>query len=256
MKKIIFYFIILIFRILTHAQTFEQLLKEGDSFYEKFNNEKALEIYKKAESLQPNNYEVLWRISRAYVDIGEHLPSNTTQQKELQLSTYQKALEYAEKSVKVAPDKSVTYVRRAIANGRIALFKGVFSVAGIVNSVKVDLEKAIQLNNGGNDVQAVAHYVLARTHAKTSEKWKPARSVLGLGWADNQVAIREYKKAIELKPNYVMFYVDYAISLIRENDYNTAKLMLQKALDSPIEDEDDNLRKEEAKRLLKEIEGK
>ncbi len=53
-----------------------------------------------------------------------------------------------------------------------------------------------------------------------------------------------------------MFYVDYAISLMHENDYKTAKIMLQKALESPIEDEDDSIRKEEAKKLLKEIENK
>lgn len=258
MKRIIiiFFTAVTFFAAQILAQSVEQLIKEGDSYYEKFDNEKALEFYKKAEKLDPNNYEILWKISRAYVDIGEHMPANTSEQKDAQLSVYKKALEYAEKSIKAAPDKSVTYLRRAIANGRIALFKGVFSVAGVVNSVKSDLEKAIQLNNGGNDIQAVAHYVFARTHAKTSEKWKPARSVLGLGWADNEIALKEYKKAIELKPNYVMFYVDYAISLIREKDYKTARLMLQKAIDSPIEDEDDNVRKEEAKKLLKEIEGK
>ncbi len=258
MKKIIvtIFFVVSFFTAQITAQSIEQLIKEGDSYYEKFNNEKALEFYKKAEKLDPNNYEILWKISRAYVDIGEHMPSNSSAEKDAQLSVYQRALEYAEKAIKAAPDKSVTYLRRAIANGRIALFKGVFSVAGVVNSVKLDLEKAIQLNNGGNDIQAVAHYVLARTHAKTSEKWKPARSVLGLGWADNEIALKEYKKAIELKPNYVMFYVDYAISLMREKDYKTAKAMLQKAIDSPVEDEDDEVRKQEAKKLLKEIEGK
>lgn len=248
--------IIILFSTYLQAQSVEQLIKEGDTYYEKFDNEKALEFYKKAEKLEPNNYEVLWKISRAYVDIGEHMPSSTSQQEEAQLSTYQKALEYAGKAINSAPNQSVTYLRRAIANGRIALFKGVFTVAGVVNSVRSDLEKAIQLNNGGNDIQAVAHYVLARTHAKTSEKWKPARSVLGLGWADNEIALKEYKKAIELKPNYVMFYVDYAISLIREGDYKTAREMLNKALNCPNEDEDDVKRKEEAKLLLQEIKGK
>lgn len=258
MKKNILTVLIMIhfFSAYILPQSIEQLIEEGNKYYEKFDNEKALESYKKAEKIDPNNYEVLWKISRAYVDIGEHMPSSTTKQEEEQLSTYQKALEYAEKAIKAAPNQSVTYLRRAIANGRIALFKGVFSVAGVVNSVKSDLEKAIQLNNGGNDILAVAHYVLARTHAKTSEKWKPARSVLGLGWADNEIALKEYKKAIELKPNYVMFYVDYAISLIREDDYKTAREMLNKALASPNEDEDDAKRKEEAKQLLQDIKGK
>ncbi len=257
MKKLNIVSIFLLLPFFTlQAQTIGELISEGDSYYKKFDNQKALEFYKKAEKLEPGNYEVLWRISRAYVDIGEHMPSSTDEQKERQLKTYQQALEYAEKAVKAAPDKSVTYLRRAIANGRIALYKGVFSVAPVVNSVKSDLLKAIELGNGGSDIQAIAHYVLARTHAKTSEKWKPARSVLGLGWADNEIAIKEFKKAIELKPNFIMFYVDYAHSLIREDEYEIARKVLNKALESPIEDEDDTIRKQEARELLNEIKNK
>lgn len=235
------------------AQTADDLILEGDKYYQGFNNQKALEVFQKADKLYPNNPEIKWRLSRTYVDIGEHMPNNNGKEEDAQLATFQKALELADKSVSLAPDKSVTYLRRAIANGRIALFKGVFSVAGVVNSVKADLEKAIQLNNGGNEIQAVAHYVLARTHAKTSEKWKPARSVLGLGWADNEIAISEYKKAITLKPNYIMFYVDYANSLIREDEFQTAREMLNAALKSPIQDEDDQTRLAEAKKLLNDI---
>jgi hypothetical protein len=50
-----------------------------------------------------------------------------------------------------------------------------------------------------------------------------------------------------------MFYVDYAISLIREDEYKTAREILNKALASPIEDEDDQMRKDEAKQLLNSI---
>ncbi|MDR3611285.1 MAG: tetratricopeptide repeat protein, partial [Ignavibacteriaceae bacterium] len=141
-------------------------------------------------------------------------------------------------------------------NGRIALFKGVFTVGGVVNSIKKDCEKAIALNNGGSYVQGLAHYVLARTNAKISEKWAPARAVLGLGWADNETAIKEYKTAISLYPNFRMFYVDYARSLIREDQYREAKEVLNKSLASPKQEEDDDARVGEAKQLLNEIKNK
>jgi tetratricopeptide (TPR) repeat protein len=235
------------------SQTVDQLIDEVDNHYKQFNNEKALEVLKKAEKAEPGNFEVIWRMSRTLVDIAEKMPTSTSQQEDAQLATYQKALEYAEKAVKANSGSSIGYLRKAIANGKIALFKGVFSVAGVVNSVRADVEKAIQLNNGGNFIQGVAHYVLARTHAKTSEKWKPARSVLGLGWADNEVAISEYKKAIQLYPNYIMFYVDYANSLIREDDYKSAREMLNKALKIQIAHQDDEKRLAEAKKTLNDI---
>ncbi|MFH1196576.1 MAG: hypothetical protein V1720_12815 [bacterium] len=236
-----------------YSQTLDDLITKGDKFYKEFNNQKALETYLEADKKFTNNYEVLWRISRAYVDIAEHMPANNGAQEDAQLAVFQKALDFAERAVKADPKQSVCYLRRAIANGKIALFKGVFSVAGVVNKVKEDCEKAISLGNGGNEIQGVTHYVLGRTHAKISEKWAPARAVLGLGWADIDIALKEYKKAIELKPNFVMFYVDYAASLMEEDRFETAKEMLKKALSSPIEDEDDSEKKKEAKELMKEV---
>lgn len=248
-----FFLITLISAPAIFSQTVDKMIDDVDEYYKQFNNDKALEVLKKAEKADPNNFEVIWRLSRTYIDIGEKMPTGTSKQEDEQLATYQKALEYAEKAIKINGNSSVGYLRRAIANGRIALFKGVFSVGALVNSVRADAEKAIQLNTGGNFVQAVAHYVLGRTHAKTSEKWKPARSVLGLGWADNEVAISEYKKAIQLFPNYVMFYVDYANSLIREDDYKSAREMLNKALKTPVAHQEDEKRLTEAKKTLNDI---
>ncbi|MEW6506429.1 MAG: hypothetical protein AB1432_01655 [Bacteroidota bacterium] len=255
MKKtqcLIFPFIFL-FGSYISAQSVQQLIDECDKYYSQFNNEKALETLLKAEKQASDNWEVIWRLSRTYIDIGDKMPASTSDQEDAQLATYQKALDYAEKAIKLEQNKTISYLRRAIANGKIALFKGVFSVAGVVNSVRADVEKAIQLNNGDNFAMGVAHYVLARTHAKTSEKWKPARSILGLGWADNEIAIKEYKKAIEIYPNYVMFYVDFANSLIREDDFKTARDMLNKALTIENAHQDDEKRKAEAKQTLNQI---
>ena len=253
-KSFLLLFIFLLTSFLnTNAQTLDALLEEGEKYYYQFNNEKALEAFKKAEKIDANNFEALWKLSRTYVDIADRMPTSTDEQENAQLSIFQKALEYGDQASKQKPSQSVGFLQRAIANGKIALFKGVFTVAGVVNSVRVDVEKAIQLDNGGNFNQGVAHYVLARTHAKTSEKWKPARVILGLGWADNEIALTEYKKAIEIYPGYIMFYVDYANSLIREDDYKTAREMLNKALTCQFQHQDDEKRLAEAKKLLNDI---
>jgi tetratricopeptide (TPR) repeat protein len=236
------------------AQSVEELLKEGDQYTEeKWDNQKALDKYLSADKISPNNYEVYWRISRAYVDIAEHMPANNDEQKDAQLAKYQVAYDWADKAIKLAPDKSVTYLRRAIANGRIALFKGVFSVLGIVKSVKADLEKAIKLGNGGNNIQSVAHYVFGRTHAKVCEKAYLLRLPLGLGWGDLEVAEKEYKKAIELRPNFRMFYLDLAKLYIDDDEYQKARECLTKLENSPRQDEDDDKYLSEAKTLMEEI---
>ena len=247
---------IIIFSSYLFGQQVERLIDEGDKLTDSFNNKSALDKYIQADKLSLKNWDILWRISRSYINIGTHMPENTDEQKDAQLDVFKKALSYADMSVTYSLDKSITYLRRAIANGRIALFKGVFTVGGVVNSVKSDCEKAIKLNNGGNYVQGLAHYVLARTNAKISEKWAPARAVLGLGWADNEIAIKEFKTAISLYPNFRMFYIDYARSLIKEDDYGTAREILNKCISSPKQEEDDDSRFAEAKLLLNDIKNK
>jgi tetratricopeptide (TPR) repeat protein len=246
----------ILFSPIVLGQQVEKLIDEGDKFTDSFNNKNALDQYLQADKISPKNWDILWRISRSYVNIGTHMPENTGDQKDAQLAVFQKALSYADMAVTYSSDKSVTYLRRAIANGRIALFKGVFSVGSVVNSVKSDCEKAIKLNNGGNYIQGLAHYVLARTNAKISEKWAPARAVLGLGWADNEIAIKEFKTAISLYPNFRMFYIDYARSLIKEDDYGAARDILNKCISSPKQEEDDDSRLVEAKQMLNEIKNK
>jgi tetratricopeptide (TPR) repeat protein len=253
-KVTLVYFIAL--SSLLFSQQVERLIDEGDKLTDSFNNKGALEKYIQADKISPNNWNILWRISRSYVNIGTHMPENTDDQKDAQLAVFQKALTYANLSVSNGSDKSATYLRRAIANGRIALFKGVFSVGSVVNSIKNDCEKAIKLNNGGNYMQGLAHYVLARTNAKISEKWAPARALLGLGWADNEIAIKEFKIAISLFPNFRMFYIDCAKSLIKEDEYVTAKDMLNKCIASPKQEEDDDSRLIEAKQILYDIRNK
>ncbi|OGU35522.1 MAG: hypothetical protein A2068_11580 [Ignavibacteria bacterium GWB2_35_6b] len=243
----------ILFTVSTYSQTLQELLEQGDKYYEQFDNEKALDVYKKADKMYPANWEVIWRMSRAYVDIGEHMPNSTDKQEEDQIKTYEKALALADSAVKLEPKKSLSYLRRAIANGRIALFKGVFSVAGVVNKTRNDLYKALKLNNGGDEIQAITNYVLARTHGKVSEKWSVARAALGLGWAELDSAWIYYDKAFKLDDKLMMMYVDHAKLLIDDDQFEKAKAQLDKALKCQIRDEDDKIRIEEVKELLKKI---
>jgi len=239
-----------------YAQSLDDLIKESDKAYAEFNNQKSLDAVLKADKKYPNNWEVQWRISRGYVKIAEHMPTNNGDEQDAQEAVYNKALSYANNAINLAGDKSITYLRRAIANGRIALFKGIFTVAGVVKSVRDDCLQAIKLGNGGNEIQALAHYILARTHGEVSKKSGLARAIIGLGWADNEVAIEEYKKAIALNPEFIMFYIDYASSLEREDMYKDAKEALNRAFRTSIKDDEDNKRLAEGRKLYEEIKDK
>jgi len=250
---IFFFLFLLVITGASVAQTVDSLIQEGDKFTEEFNNQKALDSYLKADKISPDNWQILWRISRAYVNIAVHMPATTGDEEDAQLAVYEKALGYVDRAVKLAKNKSIVYVRRAVVNGRIALFKGVFTVGGVVNQVRDDCEKAIKLNNGDTYTMALAHYILGRTHAKVSEKWAPARAILGLGWADKDSALVQLKKAVDMYPNFRMFYLELGKIYLEDDDYDKAKYYLNKVIETPKKEQDDDQVLAEAKQLLNDL---
>jgi FimV-like protein len=227
-----------------------QLIAQGNEFAEKvFDNQKALEKYSEALALSPNNYEILWRLSRTYVDIGEHFPSKTDAEKQKQLEWYEKSLAFAKKAISADPKGAMGYTREAIANGRIALFRGIWESLDLVKQTKTDCEKAIALDS----TEPAAYYVLGRTNAKVCEKPKFIRWPLGIGWANMDDAVKNYEKAIELRPSFIMYRLDCARAYIEMDEYTKAREHLTKIASLPKEDEDDDLFKKEARELLEKI---
>jgi FimV-like protein len=230
-----------------------QLIAGGDNFAEKtFENQKALDMYNEALSLSPNNYDILWRLSRTYVDIGEHLPTSTDAEKKKQLEFYEKSVDLAKKAIAANPKGAMGYTREAIGNGRIALFRGIWDAIDLVKQTKADCEKAISL-----DVkEPAAYYVLGRTNAKVCEKPKFIRWPLGLGWANMDDAIKNYEKSIELRPTFIMYRLDCARAYVEMDEYGKAREHLTRIATLPKEDEDDDVFRKEALELLNTIKDK
>ncbi len=198
----------------------------------------------------PNDFEVMWRASRVYVVFGD------TQPKSEQEKIYVKAKEFAEKAVSLNPQASVAYVRRAVANGKVALFRGVLSVKDLVKQTRADAEKAIQLNSSGDQVLATAHYILGRTHLKLSETPEVMRIPLGLAWGNLDDAIKHLAKAVELRNDFVMFRLDYARALEKDDKFAEARAQLEKIPTLKVQEYGDEERKKEAAELLEKLRGK
>ncbi|HXG37971.1 MAG TPA: tetratricopeptide repeat protein [Bacteroidota bacterium] len=247
-------FLLLVFPLqLLHAQAsgkdstpVQALLAEANELAERrFDNHKALAKYMEALALEPTNDDILWRISRCYIDIGEHLPTATDAEKEFQLQTYEKALEFANRAIAANPRSSMAYTRRAIANGRIALFRGVWESIDLVKQTRKDLEMALELDPRNS----TAYYVMGRTHAKVSEKPKILRWPLGLSWASLEEAVKNYEMAIRLRPDFIMYRLDCARAYYEMGEYEKAREHLKAIESLPTLDEDDEQFRKEAKEL-------
>jgi len=226
------------------------LLSEGNEYAERlFDNQRALAKYLDALALDPKNDEVLWRISRTYTDIGEHLPTETDEDQTQQLQTYERALEYADKAIAANPASSMGFTRRAVAKSRIAIFRGVFEASDLVQEARDDLQKAVELD----PQNSAAYHMLGRTHAKVSERPWIFRWVLGLGWASLEDAITHYERAIALRPDFIMYRLDCARALFELDEYAKAREQLQIIETLPTNDEDDDVFRQESKALLEKI---
>jgi FimV-like protein len=246
-----FFFVFLWYPL--HAQTSGRdstpvhvLLAEANELAERrFDNHKALARYMEALALEPTNSEILWRISRCYIDIGEHLPTTTDAEKEFQLQMYEKALEFANRAIASDPRSSMAYTRRAIAYGRIALFRGVWESIDLVKQTRKDLERALELDPRNS----TAYYVMGRTHARVSEKPKILRWPLGLGWASYEEAVKNYERAIQLRPDFIMYRLDCARAYAELGEFEKAREHLRAIESLPMNDEDDEQFRKEAREL-------
>ena len=230
----------------------DESLKSSDSLFFKFDNEGARNVLINADETYPNNSDVFWRLCRVETHIADRMPASTDELKDAKLKAYQEALEYGDSAVAANPNNSNAYTFRAAANGKIALFKGVFSVAPIVKQVRDDCQRAISLAPGNS----VAYYILGRTHAKLAEKPTIFRWPLGLAWGNLDDAIRYYQKAISLDPNFVMFRFDLANAYVNDNDYQKAREQLNAIPSIPNRDQVDDSLKIESQKLLQEIRNK
>lgn len=225
-------------------------MAKGDSAYIHFNNEAALENYQKAFELSPRHYEAAWKISRAYVDIGE-----TQDDKENRKLLFKKGLEFANKAVEINPEQSKGYLWQSIALGRVALDAGKKEQVRLSKEVKASVDKALELDPSDD----FAWHVLGRWHRKMATLGWIQRQFANvfLGGVPRDASVEEaancFKKAIELNPGHINHHLELAYTYEELKQKELAKQEYQKVLDLPEKDSDDKGHKSEAEKNMKKL---
>ena len=225
------------------------LLAQADGAVRDFDNKRALALYSEALAMESGNADILWRISRSFVDIGEHLPSATDAEKQKQLEMYEHALEIAGESVAADDKNSMAYTYHAIALSRVALFKGFWEYVGILKDIKVDLEKAIALDSTNH----LAYYSLGMACLKAAERPWIFRWPMGIGWANTARALKNLEKAASLRQDMIRYQLASARALVEEGDYPSARVRLLQIPLLRTRDENDEQYRREARELLDRI---
>lgn len=198
------------------------IAEANDVALNQLDSRRALILYSEALSLTGANADILWRISRTYIDIADQLPAETDEEQETQLSMFEKALEFAEKGVAVEPANSMALTQRAIARSRVTLYKGLWESVGLLNQVRADLENALRLDSTNH----LAHYTLGATHMTVIEKPWIIRWPLGLGWGDRDEAIAHFELAITLRWDLIGYRLACARAYVDDGEYERARAHL------------------------------
>jgi tetratricopeptide (TPR) repeat protein len=206
-KKI---YAVLICTALLFAQNSEEsFIKKGDDAFSAFNNVKALENYQQAVKLNPDSYEANWKLSRAYVDVGE-----TFEDEDKRADYYKESEKYARLAIEKNAEGSDGHLYLSIALGRVALDAGAKQRIKMSKEIKKEADLAIKYNPD-NDL---AYHVLGRWNRKIANL-----SFIEKGFADlflggvpegatNEAAVSNFKKAIELNPSYINHYLELGIT--------------------------------------------
>ena len=242
-------FCFLIFSSLFSQEDINTLIANGDSLFSAFDNQGALEYYQKAYDLDSTNYEVCWKLSRGYVDVGE------TFEDDPRAEYYQKGNLYGQKAVELNPDGAKGHLRLSIAIGRVALDAGAKERVRLSKEIKKEVDLAIKLDPNDD----IAYHVLGRWNRKLANlSWiERGFANMFLGGvpeeASEENAAAAFKKAIEINPNYINHHLELGMTYEMMDMEEEAIAEYQKCLNLPKSSAADDGHKATAKEKLDDL---
>lgn len=140
----LFFIYFIIFSTLTIATDVRSFIIKGDEYYARFENQNALKQYEKAYKFAKNDYEVLFKLTRTYNDVGEeYVELRKRDEAEKYIN---KAIEYAELFKSKFPDSAAVYTYLAMSYGNVAMFRGGKEKVKLAQKIKQNLDISMKKN--------------------------------------------------------------------------------------------------------------
>ena len=182
----------------------------GDAATEAGDYPAAIVAYESAYAADASDVEALYKLSRAKVYQAETLSGATAE------ALFEEAAELAREAAALGPDLAETHFEVARAVGRLAQFRGVLDAVNLAAEVKDALELTVELDpeHGG------AYHALAL--------WNLEVPWIAGGRTGEVKPL--FDRAIAVEPEIIAHYVDYGEALIRLEEPEAARGMLEQAL--------------------------
>ncbi len=239
------------------AQTVDEYIRQGDEAYAQFDDAKALEAYRMAVEADAANYEALWKLTRACIDVADRISKQEPNWEEKQKKLYKEAESYGRRAVRANPDDTWGHFYLSAALGKYALMLGKKQQIEMSRMVKSEIEKAIELDPT-NDY---AYHALGRWHRRMAEIGGAQRFVGGMLYGSIPKGSFEeseqyLKKAVELRPDYTNHHLELGRTYVALKKYELARQEFEKVLELPITSSKCEDYKKEARMELQELKKK
>lgn len=223
----------------------------GDSLRDAWDHQGAAEAYLSALQLDSTSYEALWKAADQLTEVANKLPDEEKDKKE---KLFAMADSLCNEAIDVNPDGWEGHFYKSVALGRLALFRGGKEKINMSKQIKVEVDKAIELNPEAD----LAYHVLGRWHQELANlSWllRAAAKVIygGAPPGSNDEAVAAFKKAIALNPTHIEHHLELGRTYKLMGEKDLAVIPLETAVKLPVSDEDDEAFKKEAEELLEDV---
>jgi tetratricopeptide (TPR) repeat protein len=208
---------------------------------------RALDLYREADRLRPDDPVILQKIAQQLSDLS--LTVATEGEKKSQA---EQALAYAKRAVALAPDNAVNVLSLAICYGKMGVFSDTRTKIEYSRLVRVEAERAAALDPDYD----WAHHVLGRWHHEVAGLGATTRMFVrviygGLPDASHEEAIRRLEKAVALAPTRVPHHVELGFAYRGAGRAADAEASFKRALALPSVELYDEPAKTRARDALK-----
>jgi tetratricopeptide (TPR) repeat protein len=231
------------------AQSFGDLISLSDDKHEMDDYDATFNLLKQAEQLEPDNFEVVWRLARAHFDFFD----NSEDEAVISENAYA-GLDYAKKALELDDGRAESHKWYGILIGQVGILEG--TKQKILNSyeVKDHTLKAIELDPGDDGNL----HVMGRWHFTLADLSWFERQIAGLIYAKPPKASFEeaadfFQMAIDIEPDEVRHHLFLGKTYIEMDQIDEAKNALNAALAITAETDSDRILQKEAQELLSDL---
>src|SRR4051812_9600852 len=237
---------LLLARLVSGAESADDLIAKGKALEKKFNAKEALPLYLAAEKEEPKDPDLLVRIARQYRYLMTDAPAKA---EKLRLGHL--ALDYSNRAAASGPKDCDAQLAPAITLGKMLPYMPTKEQVAATPEIKESIDKALAIDPK-NDT---AWHILGRWNRVLAEISSMKRLIGGLIYGQLpkgslEEAEHDMKKAISLNPDRAMHYIELGRIYAQMGKKEEAREVINKGLGMPNVEKDDVETKERGRETL------